>query len=72
LLSDSLANSFFPNERERLIAVKRVAGNETEIQNEKFVPKQALVAFKDPKALLLFTSVSLREFNLQMAMAIDL
>jgi hypothetical protein len=57
LLSDSPANSFFLTERERLIAVKRVAGNETGIKNKKFVPKQALVAFKDPKALLLFVSV---------------
>ncbi|PMD49701.1 MFS general substrate transporter [Hyaloscypha bicolor E] len=57
LLSDSPANSFFLTERERLIAVRRVAGNETGIKNKKFVPKQALVAFKDPKALLLFTSV---------------
>jgi hypothetical protein len=34
-----------------------VAGNETGIKNKEFVPKQALVAFKDAKALLLFTSV---------------
>ncbi|CZR69521.1 related to DAL5-allantoate and ureidosuccinate permease [Phialocephala subalpina] len=60
LLSDSPANSFFLTERERLIAVKRVAGNETGIKNKKFVPKQALVAFKDPKALLLFIQSSQR------------
>jgi hypothetical protein len=33
-----------------------VAGNETGIKNKEFVPKQALVAFKEPKALLFFTS----------------
>lgn len=57
LLPDAPSNCRFLNERERLIAVKRVAGNETGIKNKQFVIKQALLAFADPKALLLFVSV---------------
>ncbi|CZR63621.1 related to DAL5-allantoate and ureidosuccinate permease [Phialocephala subalpina] len=56
-LPDAPSNARFFNDRERLIAVKRVVGNETGIKNKKFVKEQALVAFVDPKALLLFTSV---------------
>lgn len=57
LLPDSPSNARFLSTRERLIAVKRVSGNETGIKNKQFVMKQALKAFIDPKALLLFTSV---------------
>jgi hypothetical protein len=57
LLPDSPVNARFLTARERLLAVKRVAGNETGIKNKKFVKRQALMAFADPKALLLFTSV---------------
>ncbi|KIM99097.1 hypothetical protein OIDMADRAFT_30739 [Oidiodendron maius Zn] len=57
LLPDTPANARFLNQRERLIAVKRVAGNEIGIKNKKFVKEQALVAFVDPKAVLVFISV---------------
>ncbi|OBT91723.1 hypothetical protein VE01_10277 [Pseudogymnoascus verrucosus] len=57
LLPDTPSNARFFNERERLVAVKRVAGNETGIKNKAFNTKQAIQAFADPKALLLFASV---------------
>jgi sugar phosphate permease len=57
LLPDAPSNARFLSPRERLIAVKRVAGNETGIKNKAFNKKQAIVALWDPKALLLFTSV---------------
>ncbi|KAF9872857.1 hypothetical protein CkaCkLH20_09720 [Colletotrichum karsti] len=57
LLPDSPANARFLSHRERLIAIKRVAGNETGIKNKAFDKKQGLVGFFDPKTLLLFTSV---------------
>lgn len=57
LLPDTPSNARFLSERERIIAVKRVSGNETGIKNKAFNPKQAIVALYDPKALLLFTSV---------------
>ncbi|KAM5370026.1 hypothetical protein ACJZ2D_008709 [Fusarium nematophilum] len=57
LLSDSPANASFLNHRERLIAVKRVAGNETGIKNKSFDKSQIKAGFMDPKTLLIFTSV---------------
>lgn len=57
LLPDTPANARFLNHNERLIAIKRVSGNETGIKNKAFDKKQALVALVDPKALLLFVSV---------------
>lgn len=56
-LPDSPANARFLNERERLIAVKRVAGNDTGIKNKKFQKDHIEVALTDPKAILLFISV---------------
>ena len=56
-LPDSPPNARFLNERDRILAVKRVSSNETGIKNKAFNKKQAIVAFWDPKALLLFTSV---------------
>ena len=56
-LADAPSNARFLSERERLIAVKRVAANETGIKNKAFNKKQAILAFYDPKALLIFTSV---------------
>ncbi|PKS12496.1 hypothetical protein jhhlp_000703 [Lomentospora prolificans] len=47
----------FLNHRERLIAVKRVSGNETGIKNKAFDKKQILIGFTDPKTILLFISV---------------
>ena len=57
LLPDTPANARFLKPRERLIAVKRVASNESGIKNKSFSKQQAIIAFKDPKALLIFTSV---------------
>lgn len=57
LLPDSPSSAWFLNQRERLIAVKRVVSNETGIKNKSFDKKQAFVAFGDPKAVLLFISV---------------
>ncbi|KAL6399584.1 hypothetical protein AUP68_16989 [Ilyonectria robusta] len=56
-LPDSPSNARFLNHRERLIAVKRVASNETGIKNKAFDEGQVLLGFTDPKTLLLFTSV---------------
>ncbi|KAF5534618.1 DAL5-allantoate ureidosuccinate permease [Fusarium phyllophilum] len=57
LLPDSPSNARFLNHRERLIAVKRVASNETGIKNKAFDKGQVVLGFTDPKTLLLFTSV---------------
>ncbi|KAJ5987744.1 Major facilitator superfamily domain general substrate transporter [Penicillium waksmanii] len=57
VLPDSPSSAFFLTKSERIIAVKRVAGNETGIKNKAFDTKQGMVAFKDPKAILLFISV---------------
>ncbi|KAG9498046.1 hypothetical protein J7337_010931 [Fusarium musae] len=57
LLPDSPSNARFLNHRERLIAVKRVASNETGIKNKAFDKDQVVLGFTDPKTLLLFTSV---------------
>ncbi|KAF5972279.1 hypothetical protein FBULB1_8804 [Fusarium bulbicola] len=56
-LPDSPSNARFLNHRERLIAVKRVASNETGIKNKAFDKDQVVLGFTDPKTLLLFTSV---------------
>lgn len=56
-LSDTPSNARFLNQRQRLVAVQRVSGNETGIKNKSFDKKQALLAFYDPKAVLLFISV---------------
>lgn len=56
-LPDSPANARFLNERQRLIAVKRVAANETGIKNKSFQKGQVRVALTDPKAILIFISV---------------
>ncbi|CAJ2512007.1 Uu.00g076320.m01.CDS01 [Anthostomella pinea] len=56
-LPDAPSNDRFLNHRERVIAVKRVSANETGIKNKAFSKNQALVAFYDPKAILLFISV---------------
>jgi hypothetical protein len=45
------------NERERLVAVRRVAGNETGIKNKSFDKSQIKLGFLDPKTILIFVSV---------------
>ncbi|KAI7718360.1 MFS general substrate transporter [Hortaea werneckii] len=57
LLPDVPSNARFFNHREKLVAVHRVAGNDTGIKNRHFDRRQAVVAFWDPKAILLFISV---------------
>ncbi|TRX90605.1 hypothetical protein FHL15_008578 [Xylaria flabelliformis] len=57
VLADSPSNASFLSHREKLIAVKRVAGNETGIKNKKFDMKQVWLGFTDIKAILLFISV---------------
>ena len=56
LLPDAPSNARFLSERERIVAVKRVAGNETGIKNKSFSKEQALLAFYDIKVILLFIS----------------
>jgi hypothetical protein len=56
-MADSPTNAHFLSHRERLIAVKRVASNETGIKNKRFDRKQLWVGFTDPKMILLFISV---------------
>ena len=57
VLPDNPANAAFLNERERLVAVWRTAGNEMGIKNKEYKPKQALLTLYDPKAILIFISV---------------
>ncbi|KLU83188.1 hypothetical protein MAPG_02253 [Magnaporthiopsis poae ATCC 64411] len=57
LLPDSPLSASFLNKRERLIAVKRVAGNEIGIKNKSFNKSQIKLGFLDPKAILIFISV---------------
>ena len=56
-LPDTPSNARFLSERERILAVKRVAGNETGIKNKAFNKKQALATLWDMKAILVFISV---------------
>ncbi|KAH7024794.1 major facilitator superfamily domain-containing protein [Microdochium trichocladiopsis] len=57
LLPDSPSSAYFLNHRERLIAVRRVANNETGIKNKSFDKAQVKMGFLDPKTILLFVSV---------------
>jgi hypothetical protein len=56
-LPDSPSNARFLNHRERLIAVTRVASNDSGIKNKAFDKSQVALGFTDPKTLLIFTSV---------------
>lgn len=56
-LPDSPSSAFFLSKTEQVLAVKRVASNETGIKNKSFNPKHALLAFTDPKTSLLFISL---------------
>lgn len=57
LLPDAPSNARFLSHRERLIAVKRVAGNQTGIKNKSFDKAQVAKGFLDPKTILIFISV---------------
>lgn len=57
LLPDSPSNARFLSHRDRLIAVKRVSGNETGIKNKSFNRSQIAKGFTDPKTILIFISV---------------
>lgn len=56
-LPDSPSNAAFLSHRERLVAVRRVAGNETGIKNKSFDKTQVKMGFLDPKTILIFISV---------------
>ncbi|KAJ7599234.1 MFS general substrate transporter [Mycena floridula] len=55
-LPDSPVNAKFLNQRQKEIAIKRVAGNRTGVKNKKFKMYQVKAAFMDPKLYLLFFS----------------
>lgn len=57
LLPDSPTSAWFFSHREKPIAVKRVAGNETGIKNKALHTDQVTMAFTDPKTILLLISV---------------
>ncbi|KAH8725734.1 major facilitator superfamily domain-containing protein [Phaeosphaeriaceae sp. PMI808] len=57
LMADSPSNAHFLNRRERLLAVKRVAANQTGIKNKHFDKGQVFAGFTDPKTILIFISV---------------
>ncbi|KAJ6555235.1 major facilitator superfamily domain-containing protein [Mycena sp. CBHHK59/15] len=56
-LPDSPASAPFLTPHMRVLAVQRVAGNQLGIKNKKFKKEQVIVAIKDPKIWILFTSV---------------
>lgn len=56
-LPDNPANARFLSQREKLIAVKRVAGNDMGIKNKSFDKSQIKLGFLDPKTILIFISV---------------
>ncbi|KAK7984411.1 hypothetical protein PG989_011813 [Apiospora arundinis] len=55
VLPDSPESCKFLNERERAIAVARVAANRQGVKNKHFKRDQAVQCFKDPKTWILFT-----------------
>jgi MFS family permease len=57
LLPDSPSSAYFLNQRERVIAVKRVASNDMGIKNKEFKKSQIKLGFLDPKTILVFVGV---------------
>ena len=57
VLADAPSNAWWLNERQRILAVKRVSMNETGIKNKKFRESQLIVAFYDPKMILIWIAV---------------
>lgn len=56
-LPDSPSTAKFLSPRERIIAVSRVATNESGVKNKHLDKKQALLAFYDPKVILVSISI---------------
>lgn len=56
-LPDNPSTAKFLSPRERIIAVSRVAANESGIKNKHLDKKQALLAFYDPKAILVSIAI---------------
>ncbi|KAJ7830731.1 major facilitator superfamily domain-containing protein [Mycena olivaceomarginata] len=56
-LPDSPATARFLTPRQRILAVQRVAGNQLGIKNKRFKREQVIVALKDFKIWILFSSV---------------
>lgn len=56
-LPDNPSTANFLSQRERIIAVSRVAANESGIKNKNLDKKQALLAFYDPKAILVSIAI---------------
>lgn len=56
-LPDTPSNARFFNHRQRLVAVNRVASNETGIKNRAFNRSQVSTVFYDPKTTILFISI---------------
>jgi hypothetical protein len=54
VLPDLPSTAKFLTERERLIAVNRVAANRQGVKNHHFSKRQAIQTFKDPKTYILF------------------
>lgn len=54
VLPDLPSTASFLNERERAVAVERVAGNKQGVKNHHFKKDQVWQTFKDPKTALLF------------------
>ncbi|KAK9784021.1 putative Major facilitator superfamily domain-containing protein [Seiridium cardinale] len=57
VLPDSPSSARFFDHGERLVAVKRVSGNETGIKNKSFKKEQFIIAATDPKMIILFISI---------------
>ncbi|KAK4556663.1 hypothetical protein LTR86_006234 [Recurvomyces mirabilis] len=56
-LPDAPSNASFLNDREKLVAVKRVSANETGIKNKAFNRRQAMLSLYDLKTILVFIAV---------------
>ncbi|KAJ9639604.1 hypothetical protein H2204_003674 [Knufia peltigerae] len=57
VLPDTPSNARWLSPHERVVAVKRVAGNQLGIKNKSFNKQQAILAFYDPKSILVFIAV---------------
>lgn len=53
-LPDNPVNAKFVSERQKAIAIDRVRGDQTGIENKTFKKSQMIEAFMDPKTWLMF------------------